>query len=242
MYKKFAILITGYLRSFEKNLPYLQKTFEDSDIFVFTIENDEHHKTLNKLDIKNYELVKDSNLDTEEFKVYDELFLQANAIQVDSNLPRDNSTWLKQLRDYKLAINWFNTNYNEQYEYIVRFRPDLRLVKSNNIEFINNKFNCFQQNTYINQVNDKFFLGNRDIMTFFMDNIFESLKDKNISRYADKPFNVEEYIFSFLKINNMPINYLDKKLLKFKKDTNGKLLSAGFNQYKYKTLKNRVFD
>ena len=40
----------------------------------------------------------------------------------------------------------------------------------------------------------------------------------------------------------MPINYLDKKLLKFKKDTNEKLLSAGFDQYQYKTLKNRIFD
>ena len=105
--------------------------------------------------------MKDSHLDTEEFKIYDDLFLQINATQVDHNLPRDNSTWLKQLRDYKLAINWFNANYNEQYEYIVRFRPDLRVVKSNNIKFINNKFNCFQQNTYINQINDKFFLGNR---------------------------------------------------------------------------------
>ena len=49
MYKKYAILVTGYLRTFEKNLPYLQNIFEDSDIFVFTIENDEHHKTLKKL-------------------------------------------------------------------------------------------------------------------------------------------------------------------------------------------------
>jgi len=178
MYKKFAILVTGYLRTFEKNLPYLQKIFEDSDIFVFSIQNDEHHKILSKLDIKNYELVKDSFLDTEEFKTYDDLFLNPKTVSVDFNLPRDNSGWLKQLRDYKLAINWFNTNFNEQYEYIVRFRPDLRLIKSNNIEFINNKFNCFQQNTYINHVNDKFFLRNRDIMTFFMDNIFESLKDK----------------------------------------------------------------
>ena len=79
-------------------------------------------------------------------------------------------------------------------------------------------------------------------MTFFMDNIFESLKDKNIGKYADKPFNVEQYIFSFLEKNNIPINYLDKKLLKFKKDTSKKLLSAGFNQYEYKTLKNRIFD
>ena len=242
MYKKFAILVTGYLRTFEKNLPHLQKIFEDSDIFVFTIQNDEHHKILNKLDIKNYKLVKDLHLDTEEFKIFDNLFLQQNALQVDLNLPRDNSTWLKQLRDYKLAINWFNTNYNEQYEYIVRYRPDLRPVKYKNIDFVNNEFNCFQQQTYTNQVNDKFFLGNREIMTFFMDNIFESLNDKNISRYADRPFNVEQYIFNFLEKNNIPINYLDKNLLKFKKNVNGKLLSAGFNQFGYKTLKNRLFD
>ena len=75
-----------------------------------------------------------------------------------------------------------------------------------------------------------------------MDNIFESLNDKNISRYADRPFNVEQYIFSFLEKNNVPINYLDKNSLKFKKNVKGKLLSAGFNQYGYKTLKNRLFD
>ena len=43
-------------------------------------------KPLKKLDIKNYELVKDSHLDTEEFKIYDDLFLQINATQVDHNL------------------------------------------------------------------------------------------------------------------------------------------------------------
>ena len=50
----------GLFKNLRKNLPYLQNIFEDSEIFVFTIENDEHHKTLKKLDIKNYELVKDS--------------------------------------------------------------------------------------------------------------------------------------------------------------------------------------
>ncbi len=242
MYKKFAILIVGYLRSFEFNIPYFKKIFDDYDVFVFSIESDEHYKILENLAIKNFKLIKDESVNIKEFSIYNELFLNPRTIALDSNLPKDNSGWLKQLRDYKLAMNWFNSNFSDKYEYVVRYRPDLRPVKYKNINFVNNRFNCFQQQTYINQINDKFFLGNKEIMTFFMDNIFESLNDKNISRYADRPFNVEQYIFSFLEKNNVPINYLDKNSLKFKKNVKGKLLSAGFNQYGYKTLKNRLFD
>jgi hypothetical protein len=242
MNKKFAILIMGYLRSFEYNIPYFKKMFEDYDVFVFSVESDKHYKILQNLAIKNFKLVKDESINIQKFNIYNDLFLNPKTIALDSNLPKENLGWLKQLRDYKLAINWFNSSFSEKYEYIVRYRPDLKPINYKNINFINNKFNCFQQNTYVNQVNDKFFLGNKENITFFMDNIFESLNDKNISRYADKPFNVEQYIFSFLEKNNIPINYLDKNSLKFKKNVDGKLLSAGFNQYGYKTLKNRLFD
>ncbi len=242
MHKKFAIIITGYLRTFEKNFPYLKNIFTDYDIFVYSIEKKEHYKIIKNLDIEYFELIKDSEIDTSEFKIYNNLFLNPRTIALDSNLPKDNTGWLKQLRDYQFAINWFNNNFHSNYEYVVRYRPDLKPVKIKKINFIPSIFNCFQQNTYKNQINDKFFLGNKDTMTFIMNNLYESLKDENISRYADKPFNVEQYIFNFLEGNKIEINYLDKNSLKFKKNVDGKLLSAGFNQYNFNTLKNRLFD
>ena len=99
MYKKFAILIVGYLRSFEFNIPYFKK-IDDYDVFVFSIESDEHYKILENLAIKNFKLIKDESVNIKEFSIYNELFLNPRTIALDSNLPKDNSGWLKQLRDY----------------------------------------------------------------------------------------------------------------------------------------------
>ena len=131
---------------------------------------------------------------------------------------------MKQLKDYSDSINWFNDTVKKEYDFIVRYRPDLKPVKTKKVRFVENEFNCFQQNIYNNHINDKFFLSNKKIMTLFMNNMFHALKDENIYKYKDEVFNVEEFIFSFLKVNSLKINLLDKNKLKFKKNVNGKLL------------------
>ena len=75
-----------------------------------------------------------------------------------------------------------------------------------------------------------------------MNNVFHTLKDENIYKYKDEVFLMSENSTSFLKENSLKINLLDKNKLKFKKNVNGKLLSAGFNQYHSKSIKHKLFD
>ena len=242
MKKNFAILITGHLRTFETNIKYLKKIFKNFDVYVYTLDTREHFKILRSLAIKNFELVNDKEINMKEFTRYNELFNNPRSVNIDSQLPRENSGWLKQLKDYSDSINWFNDIVKKEYDFIVRYRPDLKPVKTKKVRFVENEFNCFQQNIYNNHINDKFFLSNKKIMTLFMNNMFHALKDENIYKYKNEVFNVEEFIFSFLKVNSLKINLLDKNKLKFKKNVNGKLLSAGFNQYHSKSIKHKFFD
>ncbi len=241
MKKKFAILITGFLRTFERNYKYLDKIFDDFDVYVYTLDTQEHFEILKRLSIKNYELFNESEIDTSEFKNFERLFRQSYAIQNDHNVIKTKTSWLYQLKNYKDAFNWFD-EFDREYDLIVRYRPDLKATKVKNPIFLNSMFNCFQQNTYKNHINDKFFVSNYQIMKYFMCNIFDSLKDDNIINYAEVDFNAEQYIYSFLHKNSVDINLINKNSLRFKKDTNGKVLSAGFDRYSPKSIKNKLFD
>ena len=128
MKKKFAILITGFLRTFERNYKYLDKIFDDFDVYVYTLDTQEHFEILKRLSIKNYELFNESEIDTSEFKNFERLFRQSYAIQNDHNVIKTKTSWLYQLKNYKDAFNWFD-EFDREYDLIVRYRPDLKATK-----------------------------------------------------------------------------------------------------------------
>lgn len=242
MSKNYGILITGYLRSFEKNFKYIKKLFKNFDLFVYTIDTQEHYEIAKRLGIKNLELVKDSDINMGDFTLYNKLFKNSLAVNIDTKIKRDNTGWLKQLLDYKHGINYLTNTTKREHDFIVRYRPDLKPVRINKINFKEDKFNCFQQNLYKHQINDKFFLSNKNIMTKFMINIFDALKDKNITKYKNEIFNVEQFLYSFLAKENIKINWISKKELKFKKVTQNKTLSAGFDEYPSGSIRNAIYD
>lgn len=241
---KSAVLMSGHFRSFERSFLEFKKILPQSDFYAFLLKsNNSHENDKNGVsDIESsIENVKNKNNFYYSFIEDEEIDMNQYRICVDKliHYPIPNKSkveitekWLRQVSDYKKSFEWMS-NYGKEYDIVYRIRPDLtikvnEMVWNKNVD--ENSFYCFQQNSYYNQVNDKFFYGEYKSMEKFMVNMIDSLKDDTIKNVSNSSFNVEQYLYRYLKYLNLDINFLSKDKLFMKKISKGEEKCAGFKK------------
>lgn len=241
---KSAVLMSGHFRNFEKSLKEFKKILPDSDFYAFllnhgnTVEDsknpnsvDDLEKTVNKLSKKNkfyYSFIEDEDIDMNQYKICVQIF---DHFEIEGRTKKQiTEKWIRQLNDYKKSFEWM-CRYGREYDVVYRIRPDLTIKEFDyELNCDIDKFNCFQQNSYTNQINDKFFYSNFENMKNFMTGIVESLKDDTIRSVSSSNFNVEQYIYRYLKYLNYDINLISKDKFFMRKISNNQELCAGFKK------------
>lgn len=204
---RVAVLISGYLRSFKKNLPNLQEKilskFEEIDIYIHITDNENE-------DDKYFNHIEDIN--TIKKNINPKCLIVEPNLELDSNISINNllNTYTK---FYKLnQIKKINESSTEKYDLVIKYRPDLR-VKSE-IEF------TFCQGIYLPRDSkiDKNRLQNIDddyICDIFafgdsasMDKYFEILNESRnlIEKYGVVP---ETVLYWYLIENQCKFEYID---------------------------------
>jgi hypothetical protein len=239
---KSAVLMSGHFRSFEMSFKEFKNILPESDFYAFLLANNNSYENekngsseiqIEKIKNENnfyHTFTEDESIDMNEYQICNNLLLHFSI----PNKTKFEITekWLRQVNDYKKSFEWLDS-YGKQYDIVYRIRPDLTIKKidmSLHDKIKNNSFNCFQQNSYQNQINDKFFYGSYETMKKFMIGMIESLKDKNITKVTSSGFNVEQYLYRYLKYLNYDINLLSKDKFFMKKISKGQELCAGFQK------------
>jgi hypothetical protein len=207
MKKKIAVLVSGNIRLFDQNLPFLKNIFTNFDYSIFAAvwrdqKNLEEFKNLYK-PIKIIEITK---------KNWEEAISKILYVTGEEN------------RSYKL-LNIFNmwdsiaetsallTKYcyekNDKFDYVLRYRTDLELISFKN--FTNQLLNLKNNEILIPEVhnyrgiNDQFFF-----MSFITFPIIEKITNYLILCINNKRVFHSEYLFSqFIKSNSIKIKIIN---------------------------------
>tara|TARA_Y100000004_G_C8955842_1_gene430760 strand:- start:1504 stop:2247 length:744 start_codon:yes stop_codon:yes gene_type:complete len=243
---KSAVLMSGHPRNFEKSFTQFKKILPDSDFYALLlnvtnsvektknptnandITNTQNYlEQLSKEDNFFYSFVGDEEIDMDQYRTCVSLF---NHFDIPGKtFQQITEKWLRQVNDYKRSFEWMSSH-NKQYDLVYRIRPDL-IVKKNDyiLDRDIDKFNCFHQTTNIDQVNDKFFYSNFNNMQKFMVGMIDSLKNDKIGSITNSRFNVEQYLYRYLKHLNFNLNFISTNNFYMKKImTDGEELCAGF--------------
>lgn len=118
---KAALLISGYLRTFDTNFPNLKSKiidkFKDIDIYMhITKDGNKNDKYLNK---KNDEILKSLNA---KCILYEEDFFMTEDYKLNSVL----NSWFKFFKLNK--IKTLNEDLNGKYDIVIKYRPDLSFM------------------------------------------------------------------------------------------------------------------
>jgi len=233
---KKAVIFIGHVRSFKKNYDDFRKIYKSADFYFHAIDKGDNNESedLEKISKTDKKFFYDFFQDVEDSYVSE--FDNAMSIFSFPTFNKIKKTptgysptrWIKQVVDYNRAFTWFES-FNKQYDLVIRIRPDLRFIRCNiKYEKIEKgKLYCFEQKTYRNQVNDKFFFGSQKIMRTIMKNYSEYLKKIN---YKSSKLNAEELLYSYLISSNIPFEFLDTKNVYLKKNKDNELQCAGFRK------------
>lgn len=129
---KVALIISGYLRSFEINLDNIKKNiidkFESTDVYIHITENEKNDdKYLNK---------NSNNLNDEiKNKLNPKCLIVEPNFLFSKNIKK-NSLYNQWVKFYKLnEIKKINENYHGTYDLVIKLRPDLYFLSD--IDFLN---------------------------------------------------------------------------------------------------------
>lgn len=209
---RVAILISGYLRSFEENLQNIKNKildrFDSPDIYLHITKNeDTEDKYFNKV----------SNL-TEKIKYQLNpliCIIESNLIFSEKNSKKNNlyNQWIKY---YKLNnLKKINEKIFGKYDLVIKLRPDLFFNSEINFEISKNTIFLPEDskidkkkllNCTDNYIADTFAFGDSESMDIYFD-VFESLN----LECSEHGFTPETILFEYLKnkvsIKKLNINY-----------------------------------
>lgn len=203
-----ALIISGYLRSFEFNIENIKSKiinkFDDVDVYIHITKNEENDdKYLNYIEKLIVPLVNQFN----------PVILQEPNYQLDNDKNTNNvkNCWLK---FYKLN-NLKNINQlTKKYDVVIKYRPDLNILSEMNFEKIKKETVYIPKDSKIdiNKLKDKndkylcdiFAFGSAEMMDLYFD-IYNHL-DILISKYGNVP---ETLIYHYLNGYNIKYEIID---------------------------------
>ena len=203
-----ALIISGYLRSFELNIENIKSNiinrFDNVDVYIHITKNEENDdKYLNKT--KN---------------LIDSLIKELNPVILhEPNYPLDNDKKVSDVKNSWLKIFKLNSlkkinELNGGYDLVIKYRPDLNIVSENLFDVIESDVIYIPKDSKIDTSKlknendsylcDIFAYGTSTMMDKYSD-IYNQL-DSLISKYGDVP---ETLIYHYLKDNNIKYKLID---------------------------------
>lgn len=243
---KTAVIMSGHFRTLKQCLDSFKDMLpDDTEYYAYLLnKTNQIEKAKNKDNESDFEsalsviqketklqysIIEDEDIDMDQYKILTQRFVH---FHIEGKTKKQiTEKWLKQLNDYKKSFEWMDS-FGKKYNMVYRIRPDLVInqTKFSSFDFDPKYFTCFNQNMYSDQINDKFFCGNYDYIKSFMTGILESLKDENINDVTDVNFNVEQYLYRYLRHMKFDINVISRNDLLIRKIMSGKELCAGLEK------------
>lgn len=244
--KKIAILISGQIRIFEKNINFfkdLKKILSNFEITVVSSvwENqDELESFKNKYEIKYIHLLKEQDWTNNVSKVKYVTWEENSGFKV----PNIFHMWHSILENIKF-LEKINNEKNENFDFVLRFRTDIICKKS--LDFLANAINSlrddevlFPSNLHWKGLNDSFFLTNFTTILKFKD--FFKFLEKFIE--DKRVFNPEYILYSFIDEKNLKIrliNEFDLALIRVEDSKPTKIVYIPFkDKIKMKIAKQKI--
>ena len=203
-----ALIISGYLRSFESNIENIKSKlinkFESVDIYLHVTKNETNQdKYLNYNNDSVCKLIEQLN---------PVILNEPNYYLADDSKTNDvKNLWLK---FYKLnTLKSLNEN-GKKYDIVIKYRPDLNILSDNLFEKIQNGVIYIPKDSKIDisklkKKDDKYLCdilayGSSDVMDLYF-NIYKHI-DKLIKKYGNVS---ETLIYHYLNDNNIPYKLID---------------------------------
>lgn len=207
MKKKIAVLISGNIRLFYNNLPFLRKILTDFDYSIFAVvwNNQENLEEFKKL----YNPIKIEQITK---KNWDDVINKILYVTGEENrsykLLNIFNMWDSIAATSALLIRYCNEK-SEKFDYVLRYRTDLELISFKNfysqlLNLKNNEILIPEVHNY-RGVNDQFFF-----MNFKTFPIIQKIIEYLILCVKNKKVFHSEYLFSqFLKSNSIKIKIIN---------------------------------
>jgi uridine kinase len=209
---RVAILISGYLRSFDVNLDNIKKKlidkFNNVDVYIHITENEEHEdRYLNNIPKNLLQRIKEI-LNPISSLVEPNYFFSKNK--------KKNILYNQLFKYYKLnELKKINEKIYGEYDLVFKIRPDLHFVSEIKLEQKNNSITVPKDskidkgkllNPSDNFISDTFAFGNSKSMNIYFD-IFKNL-DELTKEYGYIPETIlYEYLKNKVEINEIELNY-----------------------------------
>ncbi len=210
--KKIAILISGQIRIFEKNIVFLndlKKNLSDFQVTVISSvwENqNEIDLFKKKYDVKYINQVKEQDWTNNVSKVKFVTFEENSGFKI----PNVFHMWCSIVENIKL-LEKINKEQNINFDYVIRFRTDI--ICKDGLSFLSNELKnlkdnevMFPSNLHWKGLNDCFFITNfKTILRFkfFLRFLEKFVEDKRV-------FDPEYILYSFVNENNFKIKLANK--------------------------------
>ncbi len=210
--KKIAILISGQIRIFEKNIGFLndlKKTLPDFEItIVSSVWENQNEIDLfkKKYDVKYINQVKEQDWTNNVSKVKFVTFEENSGFKI----PNVFHMWYSIVENIKF-LEKINKEKNINFDYVVRFRTDI--ICKDGLSFLsyelkNLKDNevMFPSNLHWKGLNDCFFIAN--LSTFLRFKVFLTFLEKFVEDM--RVFDPEYILYSFVNENGFKIKLANK--------------------------------
>ena len=209
--KKIAILISGQIRIFEKNINFLndlKRILSDYDITVVSTVWENQNEIENfkkKYDVKHINQVKEQDWKINISKVKYVTWEENSGYKISNTF----HLWYSIVENVKF-LEKINIEKNENFDFVIRLRTDIICKKglnflANEIKFLKENEVLFPSNLHWKGLTD----------TFFITNFKTILKFKNFFIFLERfindnrVFNPEYIFYSFISENNFKIKLIN---------------------------------
>ena len=244
--KKIAILISGQIRIFEKNINFineLKKILSEFDITIVSSvwENqDEFEHFKEKYNVKFINLVKEQDWTNYVSKIKYVTWEENSGFKI----PNIFHMWHSILENIRF-LEKINDKENKKFDFVMRFRTDIMCKKS--LNFLPNEINSlkdneilFPSNLHWKGLNDTFFISNFSTMLKFKD--FFSFLEKFVE--DNRVFNPEYVLYSFVDEKKLKIKLIsesDLALIRVEDSKPTKIVFIPFkDKIKMKIVKQKI--
>ena len=202
--KKVAVLISGNIRLYEKNLDFLKKIFDEIEITIISSvwdhqENIEKFKNLYQ--IKKLNKIKEKNWSDELEKVTYVTGEENRSYKIENIF----HMWFSIIENIKFLKN-ISEKEETNFDYVCRFRSDIFEINQSNffkkeLTKLKEKEILFPCNNHYRGLNDMFFITKYETFLNF-ENMFNY-----IDNFLDQKrvFNPEYLLYCFVKNNDLKI-------------------------------------
>ena len=209
--KKIAILISGQIRTFEKNTIFFQnlkKVLSGFDITIVSSvwENQDELETFKKnYNVKFVNLIKEQDWTDNISKVKYVTWEENSGFKV----PNIFHMWYSIIENIKF-LEKISDNEKENFDFVLRFRTDIICKKG--LDFLANEINSLKNNEVLFPSN-LHWKGLND--TFFVTNFLTIIKFKDFFTFLEKfikenrVFNPEYILYSFINEKNLKIRLIN---------------------------------